>query len=305
MRHSAVTDEVRDLAAHYALRTLSDEDTVRFEAHLAAGCRACEEEVRACAATVGLIGATARAVAPPASLRERLIARVAREEATWAIVRAGEMRWERDAADRRWRKVLFRDPAEDRITTLVRLEPGAGYPGDRSHGHEELYVLEGDLRVQERALGPGDYCVAIAGSVRGAARTDGGCTFLRWAAEQGERAESGDGAGLLFVGSTAEGWRETDAPGVAMRRLFKDPRDGAITALVRMSPGARLPGHRHLTAEQFYVIEGDAHVGGQDLSAGDYYRSPRASLHDVSYTDGGCTFILLASRLELLALPPR
>lgn len=303
MRHAEVTDEMRDVAAHYALRTLSPEDTVRFEAHLAEGCRACEDEVRACAATVGLVGVAARPVAPPPALRDRLLAQVAREEAAWAIVRSDETRWERDAVDGVWVKRLFRDTAEHRVTALLRLDPGAEYPGSRQPGHEELYVLEGDLRMQGRVLGPGDYCVAIAGSLRDRARTDGGCTFLRWAAEREERAEGGDGSGILFVPATGGTWRDTDAPGVAMRRLFKDPRDGAITALVRMSAGARLPGHRHLTAEQFYVIEGDAHVGGQDLAAGDYYRAPRATAHEVSYTDRGCTFLLLASRLELLALP--
>ncbi len=55
-----------------------------------------------------------------------------------------------------------------------------------------------------------------------------------------------------------------------------------------------------MTAEQFYMLEGDAHVAGPVLRAGDYYRAPAGTLHEVTYTEGGCTFLVISSHIELL-----
>jgi quercetin dioxygenase-like cupin family protein len=69
---------------------------------------------------------------------------------------------------------------------------------------------------------------------------------------------------------------------------------------VKHLAGARLPRHRHLTAEQVYMLEGDGHVAGHMLGPGDYYQMPAGSVHEVSYTEGGCIFLLIASRVEIL-----
>jgi quercetin dioxygenase-like cupin family protein len=68
-----------------------------------------------------------------------------------------------------------------------------------------------------------------------------------------------------------------------------------------MEPGARLPGHHHRTAEQFYMLEGDAYVTGQVLHPGDYYRAPAGTTHDVTYTQAGCLFLLVSSNIEVSA----
>jgi len=67
-----------------------------------------------------------------------------------------------------------------------------------------------------------------------------------------------------------------------------------------MRAGSRLPRHRHVTLEQSYMLEGDGHVAGQVLQAGDYYWVAADSVHEVAYTEGGCLFLLLASRVEML-----
>lgn len=296
MRHPEANDEVRELAALYALRVLPAEDAADFEAHLAEGCRTCEREVRAFSAAAGLLAVAAPAGAPPPSVRERLLGRLA-EEGAWQIVRAGEGTWEPGPVAGTSVKVLFRDPFERQITLLGRLGPGARYPGRPQVEHEEMFVLDGELEVRGQTLGAGDYC-AVAGL--GDVGTATGASFVLSSVERAGPPEGSEARwDPLFVRAGEGAWRESIAPGISMRRLFRDRR-GAITALVRMAPGARLPGHRHMTAEQFYVLEGDAHVAGHLLRAGDYHRAPRATDHEASYTESGCTFLLIASHLELL-----
>jgi quercetin dioxygenase-like cupin family protein len=95
-------------------------------------------------------------------------------------------------------------------------------------------------------------------------------------------------------------WRQSGIDGVEISLLCTEPTHHIMTALVRMASGARLPRHRHVTDEQFYMLEGDGHVQGQILQAGDYYLAPAGTVHDVTYTDGGCLFLLLASHVEVL-----
>jgi anti-sigma-K factor RskA len=68
-------DDPHTLAGPYALNALSDPDQARFARHLA-GCEACTAEVRGLQETAARLAA-ATAAAPPARLRERVLAEVA------------------------------------------------------------------------------------------------------------------------------------------------------------------------------------------------------------------------------------
>jgi quercetin dioxygenase-like cupin family protein len=83
--------------------------------------------------------------------------------------------------------------------------------------------------------------------------------------------------------------------------LFVEPARDTRTALIRMAPGARLPRHRHRRAEQFYMLEGDAHVRGQVLGPGDYYRAAAGTVHEDTRTEAGCVFLLVSSTIDVLA----
>jgi quercetin dioxygenase-like cupin family protein len=74
-----------------------------------------------------------------------------------------------------------------------------------------------------------------------------------------------------------------------------------MTAPVRMQARARLPRHRHVTSEQLYMAEGDGHVAVHVLKPGDYYQITPGSIHDVTYTEDGCLFLLIASHAEILS----
>jgi anti-sigma factor ChrR (cupin superfamily) len=47
---------------------------------------------------------------------------------------------------------------------LVRLAPGASYPGHTHAGVEELHLLDGELWIDDRKLVPGDYTYVTPGT---------------------------------------------------------------------------------------------------------------------------------------------
>lgn len=103
-----------------------------------------------------------------------------------------------------------------------------------------------------------------------------------------------------FIRASERRWREL-SPGVSVKILFTDPTTTRSTVLVRMVAGARLAKHRHLAAEELYVLEGDCHVApGQVLRAGDYFHAEAGSVHEVTFTTEGTTFLSI-SRNEFLS----
>ncbi len=82
--------------------------------------------------------------------------------------------------------------------------------------------------------------------------------------------------------------------GVLRKTLWTDEQNGKVTALFRMLPGTQLPPHSHLGVEQFFVLEGDCNVNGQELGPGDYHRAAAGSRHESTHTKFGTTFLLIA-----------
>ncbi len=312
MRHQQPTDEALELAALYALGVLDPAETLRFESHLAEGCEVCDGEVKAFTAVVGHLGYASLEEAPPPAMRSRVFARVrveAGSDRDWTIVRSTEGEWVAPGPEGLLVKRLAYDPVEQRFTALGRMEGGARYPSHRHADTEELYLLDGDLSVGGHPMRAGDYCAAASGTVHGSVFSAGGCTFLLSASERDEVAEgTGKGtleSGLVFVHSTEGMWRASGTEGVAVKPLFSDPARGAMSGLVRMQPGSRLPGQHQMVGEQFYVLEGDIHMVGQVLQAGDYYRGLRGTLPEATYTHDGCLFLVISSRMDHLRLAGR
>jgi quercetin dioxygenase-like cupin family protein len=299
--HRHATDDVVETAALYVLGALPDEERAAFERHLVEGCGACQREVASFEPVVAALGEVAPAVAPPPGVRARLLARLA---SPWILVRADEVGWARNGLGLEARP-LYREASEGRATSLVRLLPGARYARSRDAVTLELYLIRGDLTVQQERLGPGDYCAVPAAAREREPLSEGGCLFVLVTSAQdaalAHPAAAPDRRADVTVVRARQGERPTGAvPGVVMRQLSHDPARGRITAHVRMDAGARLPAHRHLTAEQLYMLAGDAHVDGERLGPGDYYRTAAGTSHDVTYTERGCEFLVLASAIELL-----
>ncbi|HSB12701.1 MAG TPA: cupin domain-containing protein [Blastocatellia bacterium] len=88
-------------------------------------------------------------------------------------------------------------------------------------------------------------------------------------------------------------WQEIQ-PGILLKQLYVDQATGIATSLVKMLPGTTLPQHQHSGVEQFFVIEGDCNVRGQQLGPGDYHRAEAGSIHETTHSVGGTMLLLVA-----------
>jgi anti-sigma factor ChrR (cupin superfamily) len=61
---------------------------------------------------------------------------------------------------------------------LVRLATGASYPAHTHAGIEELYLLDGELWIDDRKLFPGDYNHAAPGTGDDRVWSETGCTCV-------------------------------------------------------------------------------------------------------------------------------
>ncbi len=188
--------DAAELAALYVSGALTREEKRAVEAELAAGNEALAREVARLEPVARGLAGTARPLAPDPATRESLMQYVAGLEAgraaqvwrSWSgdeerldlfTLRAAEGVWEQTGVDGISVRRLFVDQANNRMTALFRMEPGAQYIPHVHDGPEECYVLEGDLRVDdETVMRTGDYQRAPAGSRHGVQRTEHGCLLL-------------------------------------------------------------------------------------------------------------------------------
>ncbi len=84
MKHDRATEELRELAALYALGALTQREAYGFELHTSEGCSVCESECRKFQKTVAAIGIAADEADVPEYIRDLLSARIEREPRTSA-----------------------------------------------------------------------------------------------------------------------------------------------------------------------------------------------------------------------------
>lgn len=180
MRHERLDDVLTAQAAMYALGALEADESAAYRAHLDAGCLVCAEEVATLRAVAGMLALAAAPAAPPAGVRERLLARVAAPAATlppYHFLRADEGRWIRIAPGI-FRKDLAPEPDGRSRSYLIRMEPGA-VGGMHTHAAvEHCLVVEGDIHTGGTTLHAGDYHRAARGSTHARNSTVGGCLVL-------------------------------------------------------------------------------------------------------------------------------
>jgi anti-sigma factor ChrR (cupin superfamily) len=144
----------------YALRALPASEVAAVEARMAA-CPDCRREMDALRPVVGAFVAWPTDVLRPStSLWDRLAQRIAADTGQAPLLpeppRQAEPEWN-EAAPGIFVKLLATDTEKDRVSMLVRLAPGAAYPPHTHAGVEELYLLDGELMIDEKKLYPGDY----------------------------------------------------------------------------------------------------------------------------------------------------
>jgi len=118
---------------------------------------------------------------PSACLWERLTRRIGMETSPKPVASASQVppepQWD-EAAPGISYQLLATDTEKHRVSMLVRLAPGAAYPPHQHAGVEELYLLHGELVIDERKLYPGDYNRAEAGTADQLVWSETGCTCV-------------------------------------------------------------------------------------------------------------------------------
>lgn len=170
----------RDLVFLYALQSLPPSEIPVVEAHISA-CADCRQELDTLRPIIGAISWPTDVLRPSATLWERLARRIAAETGQEPVVPAperwAEPAWE-EAAPGISCKLLATDAEKGRVSMLVRLAPGTEYPPHRHAGVEELYLLHGELMIDDKKLYPGDYNRAEADSADQRVWSDTGCTCV-------------------------------------------------------------------------------------------------------------------------------
>jgi quercetin dioxygenase-like cupin family protein len=180
-------EEHLDLVHRFLLQALPARETASAEAQIAA-CAECRREIETLRPIVqSFVGRSADVLRPAESLWIRLAERIAGETGAPPFIpptqSTAEAEWEK-AAPGIHVKILARNAANDTVSMLVRLDPGTDYPGHTHAGIEELHLLHGILKVDDRTLYPGDFIHAEAGSIDHRVWSETGCTcFLMTSAK--------------------------------------------------------------------------------------------------------------------------
>lgn len=167
-----------ETAAVYALGLVRGADRDVLAARLAKdeSLRSLVEHWQRALAAIDDDGA-ADAQKPPAGLFERVLGRIDAEgmqRPGTKTRRSDDARW-REVTPGVHRRVLNVDRGANRISVLVRMDPGATY---MSHSHdivEEMLVLEGDLMLGDLRLSAGDHHLAMADTRHPVGSTVSGC----------------------------------------------------------------------------------------------------------------------------------
>jgi quercetin dioxygenase-like cupin family protein len=87
-------------------------------------------------------------------------------------------------------------------------------------------------------------------------------------------------------------WEPIRYPGCYVKTLMVDPKNGHLTVLLKMDPGARLPDHEHSLVEQTYMLEGrlvdvEGPEIGLEVGPGEFVYRPAGSRHAAWTPEGG------------------
>jgi hypothetical protein len=164
----------------YVLRALPFDEMQHLEVHLK-DCAECQRELQSLRPVVdSFVAWPTDILRPSESLWSELQQRIGAERDDPALAASGswvEPQWE-DVAPGISCKLLATDQDSDRVTMLVRLAPDTAYPPHRHAGVEELFLLDGELWIEDRKLYPGDYNRGEPGTSDKRVWSETGCTCV-------------------------------------------------------------------------------------------------------------------------------
>lgn len=165
----------------YAVHALPPSEAAALEAHLAS-CSECRNELETLRPVLdSFVFWPSDVLRPPSALQERLAQRIAAETGEQPkpvpTRQWDEPAWE-EVAPGIFCKLMATDTQAHRVSMLVRLLPGVEYPPHTHAGLEELFLLDGELWIDDRKLYPGDYNRAEAGSSDTRVWSETGCSCV-------------------------------------------------------------------------------------------------------------------------------
>jgi anti-sigma factor ChrR (cupin superfamily) len=175
-----IPDDVQALVLADAIGALDPDERLDLHDRLAALPAAVRHEVTQLYDAAVEIAATTSREAPSPGVRAALLATIAVPSNHTVTASDGE--WVQTPVRGVRMKILAIDRERDRVTMLLRGEPGATYPAHRHTGPEECYVIRGSLIVEGQLLRAGDFHHAEGASDHDALHTDEGVEVLLVAA---------------------------------------------------------------------------------------------------------------------------
>jgi hypothetical protein len=165
----------------YVMQALPPDEAAALEVHIAS-CSQCRLELETLRPVADNFAFwPTNVLRPSASLQERLERRIADETGknspAPSLPRWEEPDWE-EVAPGIFCKLMATDTTSHRVSMLVRLLPGVEYPPHTHAGLEELFLLDGELWINDRKLYPGDYNRAEASSADKRVWSETGCTCV-------------------------------------------------------------------------------------------------------------------------------
>jgi len=188
-----ITEHQQEQAALCALGTLSPEEQEQFMTEVRANPEL-RQFLGSLQATADQVALTAPRANLPPDLKGKILARVREKPRAAAaaakqapppqalglrfLIGAESSPWKQLPIAGAWIKLLSAQPDRGYAILLGKLDPGVRYPAHVNVGPEDFYILTGDLHIGDKALGPGDFHHADAGSAHQENYSVEGCTLL-------------------------------------------------------------------------------------------------------------------------------
>jgi anti-sigma factor ChrR (cupin superfamily) len=172
MEHKAWTDEMSEQLALYALGALDGAAAEAGQTQLSSSDSIYQKELAEIQSVMALLAYSAPPVAPPPSLKARLLERV--QAASTTVTKPIHAHQLIDFSSLAWAPseypgvsfhVLRQDQATGTMTTLVKFQPGSTYPAHRHPEGEDCLVLQGGFRDGRGQYRAGDFVYYEPGSV--------------------------------------------------------------------------------------------------------------------------------------------
>jgi quercetin dioxygenase-like cupin family protein len=112
-------------------------------------------------------------------------------------------------------------------------------------------------------------------------------------------------AGFALRFDPDDDWVPHPVPGIRMKVLSINRRNGYATLLLDVQAGTRFPAHHHDGDEECYVISGSLHTLGRRLGPGDFVHADAGTDHGELWTDEGARVLLVVPPEDYMPTAPR